>query len=101
MSCDVGEVTERLENELCPTTNPRGPGSIPGYTLEIFLEVQDLEQGSLSLVRTIGYLLHMTSSEIRLRKLNLGLRDNALLTTRPLYCYLAETASVGLGTSEL
>ena len=31
MSCDVSEVTESLENEV--------PGSIPGYTLEIFLEI--------------------------------------------------------------
>ena len=30
------------------------PGSIPGYTLEIFLEVQGLEQGPPSLVRPIG-----------------------------------------------
>ena len=30
------------------------PGSIPGYTLEIFLEVKDLERGPPSLVTTIG-----------------------------------------------
>ena len=30
------------------------PGSIPGYTLEIFLEVYDLERGPTSLVRPIG-----------------------------------------------
>ena len=51
------------------------PGSIPGYTLEIFLEVQGLEWGPPSLVRTIGQLLDMRSSEIRLRKLKLRLRD--------------------------
>ena len=51
------------------------PGSIPGYTLEILLEVQGLERGSHSLVRTIGQLLDMRSSEIRLRKLKLRLRD--------------------------
>ena len=57
-------------------------GSIPGYTLEIFLEVQGLERGSPSLVRPIGQLYDMRSSEIRLRKLKLRLRDNALLTTK-------------------
>ena len=35
------------------------PGSIPGYTLEIFLEVQGLERGPPRLVRTIGQLLDM------------------------------------------
>ena len=50
------------------------PGSIPGYTLEIFLEVQRLERGPPSLVRTIGQLLDMRRSEIRLRKLTLMLR---------------------------
>ena len=30
------------------------PGSIPGYTLEIFLGVQDLERGPPSLVSKIG-----------------------------------------------
>ena len=30
------------------------PGSIPGYTLEMFLEVQVLERGPPCLVRTIG-----------------------------------------------
>ena len=30
------------------------PGSIPGYTPEIFLEVKGLEGGPPSLVRTIG-----------------------------------------------
>ena len=58
------------------------PGSIPGYTLEIFLEVQGLERGPPSLVRPIGQLLDMRSSEIWLRKLKLRLRDNALLTTK-------------------
>ena len=57
------------------------PSSNPGYTLEIFLEVQSLEQGQPSLVRTIGQLLAMRSSEIWLRKLKLRLRDKALLTT--------------------
>ena len=47
------------------------PSSIPGYTLEIFLEVW----GPPSLVRTIGQLLDVRSSEIRLRKLKLRLRD--------------------------
>ena len=51
------------------------PGLIPGYTLEIFLEVQGLERGPPSLVRTIGQLLDMRSSEIRLGKLKLRLRD--------------------------
>ena len=68
------------------------PGSIPGYTLDIFLEVQGLERGPPSLVRIIGQLLDMRSSEIRL---------SALLTTSPLYCLLAATASVGLGSSGL
>ena len=49
--------------------------SIPGYTLEIFLEVQGLERGPPSPVRAIGYILDMRSSEIRLRKLKLRLRD--------------------------
>ena len=57
--------------------------TIPSYTLEIFLEAQVLERDPPSLVRTIGQLLGMKSSEIRLRKLKLRLRDNALLTTRP------------------
>ena len=51
------------------------PGSIPGYTLQIFLEVQGLEWGSPSLARTIGWLLDMRNSETRLRKLKLRLRD--------------------------
>ena len=51
------------------------PGSIPGYTLESFLEVQGLERGPPSLVRTIRQLFDMRSSEIRLRKLKLRLRD--------------------------
>ena len=59
------------------------PGSIPGYTLVIFLEAQGLERGPPSLLRPIGQLLEMRSSEIRLRKLKLRLRDSALLTTRP------------------
>ena len=77
------------------------PGSIPGYTLEIFVEVQGLEWVPPSLVRTIGQLLDMRSSEIRLRKLKLRLRDNALLTTRPPVLPCAATISVGLGSSEL
>ena len=51
------------------------PGSIPGYILEIFLEVQGLERGTPSLVRTIWQVLDMRSSEIRLRKLKLRLMD--------------------------
>ena len=35
------------------------------------------------------------SSEILLRTLKLRLRDNVLVTTRPLYCHLAVTASDG------
>ena len=58
-------------------------GSIPGYALEIFLEVQGLERGPPCLVRPIGQLLDMRSSEIRLRKLKLRLGDSAQLTTRP------------------
>ena len=50
------------------------PDSIPGYNLEIFLEVQDLERGPPSLVRPIGQLLYMRSSEIRLRKLKSRLK---------------------------
>ena len=42
-------------------------GSIPGYTLEIFLAIQGLDQGPPSLVRTIGQLLDMRSSEIRFK----------------------------------
>ena len=34
--------------------HPRGPGSIPGYTPEIFQEVYGLDRDPLSLVRTIG-----------------------------------------------
>ena len=59
----------------CLTAIQEVPGSIPGYTLEIFLEVQSLERGPPSLVRTIGQLLDMRSSEIQLRKLKLRLRD--------------------------
>ena len=77
------------------------PGSIPGYILEIFLEVQGLDRDPPSLVRPIGQLLDKRSSEIRLRKLKLRLGDSALLTTRALYCHMAATASVGLGSSEL
>ena len=51
------------------------PGSIPGYTQEIFLEVQGLERGPPSVVRTIWQLLDMRSSENRLRKLKLRMRD--------------------------
>ena len=51
------------------------PGFIPCYTLEIFLEVQGLERGPPSLMRTIGQLLDMRSSKIRLRKLKLRLGD--------------------------
>ena len=51
------------------------PGSIPGYTLGIFLDVQGLEWGPPSLVRTIGQLLDTRSSEIQLRKLKLRLMD--------------------------
>ena len=57
------------------------PGSIPGYTLEILLEVLGLERGPPSFMRPIGQPLNMRSSEIRLRKQKLKLRDNALLTT--------------------
>ena len=46
--------------------HPRGPGFG-------FLEVQGQERGPPSLVRTIGQLLDMRSSEIRLRKLKLRL----------------------------
>ena len=59
----------------CLTAIQEVPGSIPGYILEIFLEVQGLERGPPSLVRRIGQLLDMRSSEIRLRKLKLRLRD--------------------------
>ena len=52
------------------------PGSIPGYTLEIFLEVYGLERGPPSLVRTIGQLLDIRISEIRLRKLKLRFLAN-------------------------
>ena len=53
------------------------PGSIPGYTLEIFLEVglQGLELSPPSLVRTFRQLLDVRSSEIRLRKLKIRLTD--------------------------
>ena len=51
------------------------PGSIPSITLGIFLEVQGLERGPPSLVRKIGQLLDVRSSETRLRKLKLRLRD--------------------------
>ena len=47
------------------------PGSIPGYTLEIFLEVQGLERGTPSRARSFD----MRRSEILLRKLKLRLRD--------------------------
>ena len=76
-------------------------GLTPGYTLEIFLEVQGLERGPPSLVRPIGQLLDMRNSKIRLRKLKLRLRDSALLTTRPPVLPLAATASVSLGSSDL
>ena len=55
--------------------HPRCPGFDSRYTLEIFLEVQGLERGPTSLVRIIGQLLDMISSEIRLRKRKLRLRD--------------------------
>ena len=71
------------------------PGSIPGYTLEIFLEVQGLERDPPSLVRAIGQLLDMTRSKIRLRKLKLRLRDKCLAN------HLTATTSVGIGSSEL
>ena len=50
-------------------------GSIPCYTLEIYLEVQGMEQGPPSLVRTTGQLLDTRSREIWLRKLKFRLRD--------------------------
>ena len=59
----------------CLTAIQEVPGSIPGYILETFLKVQGLERGVPSLVRTIGQLLDMRSSEIWLRKLKLRLRD--------------------------
>ena len=68
---------------IMPDYNPRAPGSIPGYTIEIFLEVWILERGSPSLVRTIGQLLDI-SSEIRLRKLKLRLRDKRLANHKAL-----------------
>ena len=54
----------------CPTIIQEVPGLIPSCTLEI-LEVWGLERGPPSLVRTIGYLLDMRSSEIQLRKLEI------------------------------
>ena len=96
-----GSVTACLVQWLAhPTAIQEVPGSIPSYTLEIFLEIQGLERGPPSLVRTTGQLLDMRSSEIRLRKLKLRFRDNSLLTTGSLYYHLAATASVGLGSSE-
>ena len=89
------------------------PDSIPGYTLEIFLAVQGLERGPPSLVRTIGQLLDMKSSEIRLRKLKLRLRDSTLPPVLPygsnhfsrswLFGAVAPQIfnSVGLGSLEL
>ena len=43
----------------------------------------------------------MRSSEIRLRKLKLRLRDERFANHKTLYCLLAATASVGLGSSRL
>ena len=81
--CNLTRLTTCLGQWLARLTAiQKVPGSIPGYTLEIFLEVQGLERGPPSLVTTIGQLLDMRSSEIRLRKLKLRLRDNALLTIR-------------------
>ena len=73
---DLGQVTACLVQWLARLTAIQEvPGSIPGYTLEIFVEVQGLERGPPSLVRTIGQLLDMRGSEIRSRKLKLRLRD--------------------------
>ena len=89
------------------------PGSIPGYNLEIFLEVQGLVRGPPSLVRTTGYLLDILtsyfliresnclptrSSEIQLRKLKLKLRDKHFANHK---APCTDTASVGLGSSGL
>ena len=50
--------TTRLVQWLaCLTAIQEVPGSIPGYTLEIFLDIQCLERGPPSLMRTIGQLL--------------------------------------------
>ena len=86
---------------VCLTAIQEVPCSIPSYTLEFFLKVQGLERGPPSLVRIIGQLLDMRSSEIWLKKLKLRLRDDTLLTTRPLYCHLVATATVGLGSPGL
>ena len=180
MSCDVGEVTERLENELCydynyelcsfsnlsvtsttsqlifqpfrcfnnvTTHSPTLPSlylrhssfsnpSVASHTSQLIhqpfscfsyvtvhspsLPFLYLRHSSFSnpyvALPTSQFILKpfsgfscVTSSslnspgeppEIRLRKLKL-LRDNALLTTEPLYCHSATTASVGLGSPEL
>ena len=57
-------------------------GSITDHTLGIFLEVQGMEQGPPSLVRTIGQLLDMRSSEIWLRKFKLRLRNERFANHR-------------------
>ena len=66
-----------------PDCHPRDPGFDFRLYPRNFSEVQGLERGPPSLVRPIGQLVDMRSSETRLRKLKLRLRDNALLTTRP------------------
>ena len=46
--------TVRLLRHLIVNMIQEVPGSIPGYTLEFFLEVWGLERGPPSLVRPIG-----------------------------------------------
>ena len=55
---------------MVPTSRPRPQRAIINLSCQ-----QGLEWGPPSLVKIIGQLLHMRSSEIRLRKLKLRLRD--------------------------
>ena len=86
----------------CLTTIPEVLGPISSCTLEIFLEISDLELGLLTLMRTIVQQLDMRSSEIRLRKLKLRLRVKHFANHKaPMSCCLAATASVSFGSLEL
>ena len=99
------KLDEHLEwTVLCGATacdyQHRGTGSIPGYTLEIFLGVKGLEWGSFRPMKTVGEVLD-TSKEIRLRIFKLRLRDNTFLTRSPPSLPFPATASVILCSSEL
>ena len=67
-------------------------------SIRVFDQIRDLEIP----INLRPPLLDIRSSEIRLRKLKLSLRDKRFANHKaPLYCHLAATASVGLGHSGL